>query len=505
MARKKACLVIDLRDGVNIPKVTDLTAVLAAAGWKVDLALKIYGGESMQLAAKANTKGYDVIIPYGGDGTLNQVVNGVMNTKGSSAVGIIPGGTANEWATESGVPSEPFNAALALVNSEPRAVDLGYVDVQGLVLPEAAQSSTNAQGSSSPQAAQSSTAGGSSNTAQKAQKKKGSNAKHRFLLMAGLGVDAGVIANVSKTLKYRVGQLAYVPAAVENIPETHPFPVELREVTGTGDDKLLWQGDAWQIIFGNTRLYAGLVELTPQAYIDDGLLDVCVIKSGNILTSAEEVVSLLFQRRSAPSDTENFRAARFSIRVPASIGMHIDGSVVELKDYLNKAEEQQLKQAGDPSKVMVEYTFAAEPAAIHMTIPRTYSGELFSKPLAGQQTQASSTPAQPPSSNGSTQTQPETADQVNALVAQGTKVSVVGVGPNPDKQNTYIIAGTTQNEKTGDTSPVAVRVNAKTAILHHTGEPVPLATVQTLQQGAEVIAEGKKNKRGVIKAAHLVL
>ena len=85
MSSKKACLVIDLRDGVNIPKVADVTAVLAAAGWKVDLALKVYGGESQQLAAKASTKGYDVIIPYGGDGTVNQVVNGVMNAKGSSA------------------------------------------------------------------------------------------------------------------------------------------------------------------------------------------------------------------------------------------------------------------------------------------------------------------------------------------------------------------------------------------------------------------------------------
>ena len=172
------------------------------------------------------------------------------------------------------------------------------------------------------------------------------------------------------------------------------------------------------------------------------------------MTTAEEVVSLLFQRRSAPSDTETFRGARFSLRAPASIGAHIDGSVVELKDYLSKADAQRLAQAGDPEKVMVEYTFAAEPAAIHMTIPLSYSGELFSKPIAAPP-QASSTPAQQPSSNRNAQAQPETAEQVNALVAQGTKVSVVGVGPNPDKQHTYIIAGTTQNEATGDTSPSA--------------------------------------------------
>src|SRR5690349_750231 len=123
MRRKKTCLVIDLRDGENISKVPEMVAVLAAAGWKIDLVLKEFGGESLQLAEQAAKKGYELVIAYGGDGTLNQVVNGVINVGGKSTVGVLPGGTANEWATEIEEPLDPVHAALALINSDAHAVD----------------------------------------------------------------------------------------------------------------------------------------------------------------------------------------------------------------------------------------------------------------------------------------------------------------------------------------------------------------------------------------------
>ena len=76
------------------------------------------------------------MIGYGGDGTLNQVVNGVMAAKRRrSVVGLIPGGTANVWAHEIGLPDDPVKAALLLINSEGRKVDLGHVEVDSLHLP----------------------------------------------------------------------------------------------------------------------------------------------------------------------------------------------------------------------------------------------------------------------------------------------------------------------------------------------------------------------------------
>src|SRR6266700_7458190 len=103
MHQQRVCLVINPRDGQNLAKLTGLMTVFAAAGWHTDLCLKEYGGHTMELATEAARQGYDLVIAYGGDGTLNQVVNGVMNGKGQSIVGAIPAGTAKEWAGEIGI------------------------------------------------------------------------------------------------------------------------------------------------------------------------------------------------------------------------------------------------------------------------------------------------------------------------------------------------------------------------------------------------------------------
>src|SRR4029077_4077160 len=136
MKCKRAYLIINPRLGENVAKLTDLIAVFSAAGWKTDTGLKEFGGHTRQLARDAADAGYDLVIGYGGDGTLNQGVNGVMAAKRRrSIVGVIPGGTANVWAHEIGLPEDPVKASLLLINSEGRKVDLGHVEVDSLPLP----------------------------------------------------------------------------------------------------------------------------------------------------------------------------------------------------------------------------------------------------------------------------------------------------------------------------------------------------------------------------------
>jgi hypothetical protein len=285
--------------------------------------------------------------------------------------------------------------------------------------------------------------------------------------MSGLGLDSSIIAHISKSLKYRVGRLAYGVAAVKELPEQHPFPLKIREIADDGSENLLWQGEAWQVIFGNTRLYAGFTELTPQAYVDDGKLDVAVILAGDVVKTVEEIVSLLVKRRPANADTEYFRGTHFSVRVPASVGLYLDGSVVELDDYLSKSEKNALAQANTTEQTMVEYRFDAEPAA---------------------------------------QAQPATPELVSTLLQHGTKVTATGVGPEAAKPNTYVIAGTIQNPTTGDTSPIAVRLNDKSIVIQHTGQYLSPAVVQHLQEGAEIVVVGKKKgKSGTLRATQAVI
>ncbi|HEY3992549.1 MAG TPA: acylglycerol kinase family protein, partial [Ktedonobacteraceae bacterium] len=187
MKQKQASLIINPRAGQNLAKVTDILAVLAAAGWKTDLDLKEYGGHTMTLATRAAENGQDLVIAYGGDGTLNQVVNGVMHApKQESVVGLIPGGTANVWASEIGIPTDPVKAALTLIDSQARCVDVGHVEVDGLNLADADQDERSRSGK----------------RGRKKQAKAATQVRQHFLLMAGLGIDAAIMGHVSKPLKY---------------------------------------------------------------------------------------------------------------------------------------------------------------------------------------------------------------------------------------------------------------------------------------------------------------
>jgi diacylglycerol kinase family enzyme len=124
MKSRTALLIINPRRGKNLVRLTDLLTVFSAAGWKTDTALKEFRGHTVELATEAAQAGYDLVIGYGGDGTLNQIVNGVMAAKrGRSIVGLIPGGTANVWAHEIGLPDDPVKASLLLVDSDGRKVE----------------------------------------------------------------------------------------------------------------------------------------------------------------------------------------------------------------------------------------------------------------------------------------------------------------------------------------------------------------------------------------------
>ena len=486
---KKAFLVINARAGHNVTRIADVLAVLSAAGWKTGIAVKQYGGHTIELATTAAEQGYDLIIAYGGDGTINHVVNGVMDAKGKGrrkAVGVIPGGTANQWAAETSVPVDPIKAALALIDSDVRTVDLGRVQVQETTFPDVTQESRQHQ-----QKRQ---------QARRSKAKQPSSRENYFLLTAGLGIDASVIDHTSKELKQRVGLFAYDLALAESLPELHPFPIKITIVEDGQDQPVSWRGEAFQVILGNTRRYANMLEFTPDVHLDDGKLELCVITEGNTITTLQQISSLLFQHNPDTVTARHFLATHFLITVPASIHMHLDGSAVELEDYLSKSDRKALHQEQNKEHVMVTYRFDAVPHALHVTFPQSYDNALFEH--APRQEESSTGDRERAEKDTAEQPHDEPSDLVKMLQEQGYKVKITGVATLP---NTSIIAGSTVKRRTGETRPVAVRIDDDTIILLQTGEHAPLAHVQKLQDGAVIIAHGKKSRRGVIKAKHVVL
>jgi len=218
----------------------------------------------------------------------------------------------------------------------------------------------------------------------------------------------------------------------------------------------------------------------------------------------------LFRHKPDTISARHYLATHFLITVPASIHIHLDGSSVQLEDYLNKSDREALLQEQNREHVMVTYRFDAVPHAVRAAIPRAYDNTLFKH--AGQQAESNTgmqlraekhTVDQDDKSHE--KLQGESSDLVNTLMQHGYKVKITGIAMMPKKSHTIIVAGSTDNQRTGETIPVAVRVDEDTIVLSHSGKRIPRVQVEKVQDGAVVIAHGKKSKRGVIKAKHVVL
>ncbi|HLJ34495.1 MAG TPA: diacylglycerol kinase family protein, partial [Ktedonobacteraceae bacterium] len=438
------------------------------------------------------------------------VVNGVMNTKGQhTIVGVIPGGTANVWAGEIGIPGDPVKAALTLVNSDSRKVDVGHVEIESLTFPDSEQEN-----------GEQSSAHSMSEKGQRRKVKPTKKARHHFLLMAGLGIDAAVMGHVSKPMKYKIGPLAVGLSAVKELPSQHPFPIEIRASGAGREDEVLWKGDAIQVVIGNTRRYADIVQMTPNAYIDDGVLDVTVITAGDPLSTMQQITSLLLRRKPDNMTTENFHGSHLAISVPASIDLQLDGSAIKLKDYLSKADRKALAQA-DAEQVMVNYRFDAMPKALRIAIPNTYNDALFEKAHLADSNQAAEADhereqhekeAQSTEENAAHNTdkrteeeQQKALEQVKTFLENGRNVKIIGAAPNPERKHTYIVAGSVTKESTGEAKPVAVCIDDNTTIIKRTGEHETPAVVHELEEGGAMVVEGKKSNRGVIRASRVVV
>ncbi|HEV2459470.1 MAG TPA: YegS/Rv2252/BmrU family lipid kinase, partial [Ktedonobacterales bacterium] len=254
----KACLITNPKSGRGGVDLSAALMILHEHGWDVTVRQKLKGDHATKLAKEAAHEGCNVVVDCGGDGTLSEIVEGVMGT--DVAVGTIPGGTANLWAHEVGISERLPVAALQLVASERRRVDVGYVEVNG------------------------------------------SRGQH-FLLVAGIGLDGAIVRRVNKRRKNHTGPLAVGLAAVEALPTVHAVPVQILM------DDLHWQGRITQIVLGNTRRYAGFTRMTPDAFMDDGLLDVCLITAKGPISASRQLGSLVLRKRPSPASAETYRAA----------------------------------------------------------------------------------------------------------------------------------------------------------------------------------------------------
>jgi diacylglycerol kinase (ATP) len=275
--------------------------VFEQAGWNVELAETSGPGDATRLARKAAGQGHDSVLVAGGDGTMNEVVQALAGTE--TALGYVPFGTVNVWAREIHLPLAPEKAARVLVEGRIESVDLGVAN------------------------------------------------DRRFLLMASLGFDSEVIrrARSLESLKPRFGILPYVATGLATVPTYRGSDLELRY------DGVIRKIQALMIVIGNTRLYGGRYRLTPDAVLNDGWLDLCIVKGRGPLALARRSLPMLLSGSIRHSDVELLRVKQLQIQSGDPMLLQVDGEL----------------SGATPA------TFRVEPRSLKVIIPSGFVSELI--------------------------------------------------------------------------------------------------------------------------------
>ena len=213
----------------------------------------------------------DLAIAVGGDGTVNEVVGGLIDGGlGRVPVGVIPFGTGNVVAKELGIPLDPAAAARAVADGAPARLDVG-------------------------------TAGG-----------------RYFLFACGAGFDAEVVRRFSRSRAGAVRMVRYVPEIVRALV-AYDFP----EITVELDGEAL--PGAWsQVLVANMRQYGGPLVVAAGADPSDGLLDV-VLMRGRGASYLRHMAGAYLGGRSGARGVRTLRGKRVALRSGSRVPLHVDG------------------------------------------------------------------------------------------------------------------------------------------------------------------------------------
>jgi diacylglycerol kinase (ATP) len=203
--------------------VRNLIDWVRAKGHVVEPHVTLEAGDARAMTAAAARAGADVVIAMGGDGTVNEVVNGLDGF--DTPLGIIPLGTANDFAAQAGIPADADHAMDVILRRNPVCIDTASLNGR------------------------------------------------RFLNVSTGGVGAEATAETPPDAKETLGPMAYAITGVRKFAELQPYRASFR------GDGFVFDGDFLMFAVGLTRASGGGTLVTPRASVIDGLLDVCIVES----------------------------------------------------------------------------------------------------------------------------------------------------------------------------------------------------------------------------------
>ena len=228
-------------------------------------------GEAESMARRAAEEGFDKIVAAGGDGTVNEVVNGLAGS--NATLGLLPIGTMNVFAAELGLPAHDLELCWNIIqNANTRLVDL----------PNA-------------------------------------NGKY-FVQLAGIGLDAQVVKETSSKLRRSFGPLSYLISAAQ-IAARQPPRLFIESENASIDEGSF-------VLVGNGRLYGGPFPFFKHALIDDGLFDVVVFKRLGYLEIIKYLQDVIFSSEIRAPEVEYFQTRRLRVDSDQAVPVELDGELV---------------------------------------------------------------------------------------------------------------------------------------------------------------------------------
>lgn len=242
-------------------------------------------------ARQALDAGVDVVIAAGGDGTVRCVAEVLAGT--GTPMGLVPLGTGNLLARNLGVDiTDPVSACYDVLNGSERAIDVVKATLDH------------------------------------------SDEEQVFLVMAGLGYDAAIMADTVDVLKDRVGWLAYVEAGIRKLPGK---PVKARISVDGGEPV---RRRIRSVMIGNCGRIMGGVEIFPDAKVDDGVLDLLVLAPRGRLGWLGVVAGIFGRNKSETESVEYFQGTSAEITLEHEQEFQLDGDHLGTGTHLAVAVER---------------------------------------------------------------------------------------------------------------------------------------------------------------------
>lgn len=260
------------------PMLREAIGLLRDEGVEIHVRVTWEKGDAGHYVEEARRLGVETVIAGGGDGTINEVSTALIHCEGPDipALGILPLGTANDFATSVGIPVELDKALkLAIVGN---AIEIDMAQV---------------------------------------------NDKTCFINMATGGFGTRITTETPEKLKAALGGVSYIIHGLMRMDTLKPDRCEIR------GENFHWQGDALVIGIGNGRQAGGGQQLCPNALINDGLLQLRIF-------TGEEILPALFSTLKPQEENPNIidgASAWFTIQAPHDITFNLDGEPLSGQEF----------------------------------------------------------------------------------------------------------------------------------------------------------------------------